>query len=221
MLVLPFDQIYIISLKKSIKRRKKLAEHLQTFGGIFTNSEEPPIYFDANDGNHILHSVDNSERLKNRRGRISKSEAGCFASHLAIWNEFLNSDNETILILEDDVRITDRIYPFLSHFSSMPHWDYINFGHITIEQNLKSDLKFIGHPSGLLYSGHGMWLTHAYAINKKAARVFIENCQTQFGSVDYQIAILQKFLKSYGYSPPIFKQEKVSFTFPSTIYHLQ
>ncbi len=103
-MVLPFDQIYIISLKKSTNRRKHLFEEFNRIGGVLTKSGQIPTIVDANNGCKYSHYVDNSTKRINRKQNISQGEIGCFASHRAVWMQFLESDAETCLILEDDVR---------------------------------------------------------------------------------------------------------------------
>jgi hypothetical protein len=63
-----------------------------------------------------------------------------------------------------------------------------------------------------------MWLTHAYAINRHAAEVFLANTEVQYGGIDWQLTGIQNKVKSYGFSGnAVISQAKI----PSQIIHTQ
>lgn len=95
--------IYLVSLQSDIKRREKLEK-------IF------PKYYKQF---HIINAVDGRELgvkeyfkktshfFKYYNRMMSPSELGCSLSHLNIMEDFLDSDEETALVLEDDVTGSD------------------------------------------------------------------------------------------------------------------
>ena len=222
-MVLPFDQIYIISLKKSTNRRKHLFEEFNRIGGVFIKSGQIPTIVDANNGCKYTHYVDNSTKRINRKQNISQGEIGCFASHRAVWMQFLESDAETCLILEDDVRFGMNFEHLIDNYDQLPEFDYLNLGYITNNKSIKNEFKHIlPDKFQLLYSGSGMWLTHAYVVNRKAAQVFLDGTQVQTGGIDWQLTGLQDRIKSIGFQGNhVATQAKTTLCNPSLIKHTQ
>lgn len=218
-MVLPFDRIYCISLKKAVARRRLIDRHLAQIGGLTDRHGNGIEWVEAKDGNNHSHPVDNSLKRKNRLGRISFGEIGCFESHRIVWQKFLSEQTGTCLVLEDDFRIqavSDLVFP---NWDKMPDWDYVNFGFITNPKSIHDTLSRQNHAIWKnLWAGAGMWLTHAYAINETAARVFLDYTRVQQGGIDWQLTGAQKLVKSFGFmQPSIITQDKL----PSQIVHTQ
>lgn len=222
-MVLPFDKIYYISLQKSVQRRKLLQDEFDKFDGIFDKFEDEPEWILANNGSQVSHHIDNSIKSQNGKSRTSQSEIGCFASHRNVWQKFLHSENQTCLILEDDARFGPDFKENFESWNLFPEWDYVNFGYISNNKSILNSLERVKiNPFKLLFKGSGMWLTHAYAINRKAAETFLSGTQVQFGGLDWQLTGLQDPLQSYGFQGNRFiTQAKPTFSFPSLIKHTQ
>ena len=222
-MVLPFDHIYFISLPKSAQRRTLLKKEFEKVGGITDKKGIEPEYHIASTGSNPPHQVDDSIKRKNGRQRTSTSEIGCFASHREVWKKFLQSDFETCLIFEDDVRFGSEFKNYFDSWANFPEWDYINFGYISNNKSILNDLTVVKiEPFKLLFTGSGMWLTHAYAINRVAAQTFLDGTQVQFGGLDWQLTGLQKPIRSYGFQGNRFIHQQIpNFSFPSLIKHTQ
>jgi glycosyl transferase, family 25 len=96
--MLNFD-IYFISLKQDVLRREKLQER-------FPKYFEDMIYIDGVYGNEL--SVDQYFRsvleYNKKHGRlITPGELGASLSHIKTLENFLKSDNDFALIIEDDI----------------------------------------------------------------------------------------------------------------------
>lgn len=101
---------------------------------------------------------------------------GCALSHYLTWVEFLASNNEYALILEDDISFdSNTLYPLVEELTTQKarYWDIVNL------ENLHS-----GHPLTVskLSTGHHLcvYLTRvshsgAYLINRAAAGVLLKN----------------------------------------------
>ena len=220
--LLPFDIIYFISLPKAIHRRKLLQKEFDKHS-IKDKFGNDPVWVSASNGNNPAHFIDNSIKRQNRKSATSQSEIGCFASHRAVWNLFKESGLETCLVLEDDVRFAPMASDVFANWDKMPEWDYVHFGFTTNKKSIIDTLELCHIPElKTLNKGSGMWLTHAYSINQFAASVFEENTRIQYGGIDWQLTGIQSKVKSYGFlnKGPI-HQERVTFSFPSTIKHTQ
>lgn len=102
---------------------------------------------------------------------LSPSEIGCALSHCGVYDEFLKSDENSIMICEDDI-----------HFTEYFNYDSLikikNFLEETNEPRLVVLQKSIYHNKRIrsvgdnvnLYSTRNAFCTHGYMINRAAAR---------------------------------------------------
>ena len=214
-MVLPFDKVYYISLDKS-SGKKRTASLLQQFTDL--EIENVPEWIKASDGAQASHRIDNTHRqTKLRRGMVSMSEVGCFESHRIVWKKFLETGLKTCLILEDDALFIDL--EAVNEAVLDLEWDYINFGFIRNKASILDNLEVVSdkiHKN--LWIGSGMWLTHAYCINQKAAHILLTETETQTGGLDYQITGIQSKFNSFGFMPGLIDQDS-TYKFPSQIHH--
>jgi GR25 family glycosyltransferase involved in LPS biosynthesis len=218
-MVLPFDKIYFISLNKSsgLKRRKLLIEQFDRLE-IKDKNGTKPEWIIADDGSNPSHFIDNSYRKKNlRRGAVSISEVGCFSSHRKVWHKVLESGLENCLILEDDALFSDL--SIFENWDKMPDWDFVNFGFIRNKASILDSIELLRNSDFRgLWSGSGMWLTHAYCINQKACQTLLKETQTQIGGLDWQLTGIQSKFKTYGFMPGKITQQPLKVA-PSQIHH--
>jgi len=158
---LPVDAIYFISLKRTPIRKAKMIEHLNAIGLLDKNGNKPQCHV-ANDGNFVNHRIDNSLKIKHKRGKMSLSEIGCCASHREVWIKQIVEELEYVLVLEDDARFNvDKLIELATNWSHLPEFEllhlgweyYAGYGVQTIEK-----VEIEGLPN--LWKGDGMWLTH-------------------------------------------------------------
>ncbi|PWN07821.1 glycosyltransferase family 25 protein [Rhodohalobacter mucosus] len=127
-----FDQVFLISLKKSNDRREKLKDILngldyEIFWGV--NGSE----LDLNEL-ELSGKLDNSGRYQQNRPPLSSGEVGCALSHLGIYQTILERGLKNALILEDDL-VVDQSNPGLpgtleQSFSELPpDWDLLYLGY--------------------------------------------------------------------------------------------
>ena len=214
-MVLPFDKIYYISLDKAsgLKRRTALLKQFEDLG-----IENEPEWIKASDGQNPPHYIDNSFRKKNlRRGSVSASEIGCFESHRKAWQLFQKSGLQTCLILEDDALFKNA--QTVSRALFLPEWDFIHFGFIRNKASIEESIQLVKTESFHgLWTGSGMWLSHAYAINQHACKILLEETSTQIGGLDWQWTGIQGKFKTLGFMPGNIIQQPIS-KFPSQIHH--
>lgn len=130
-----FDNIYVISLKKSSTRHLYIKEILsgldfELFWGIDGKKldrnelQEKGIYH-----SHL------TKLLKKRKGRPAKDlplpSIGCALSHYAVYNDILDKGYQKALILEDDLFIdTNALGTFEKALNELPDdWQLLYLGH--------------------------------------------------------------------------------------------
>lgn len=98
---IPVDSIYIIHMIKRTKRKKKLEQQLHKY------IEQPYTYFDAIDGSansfDYIFQKYTQESLHSKTNRLSRGALGLIASYCSLLHTVFQSNDESILLLEDDV----------------------------------------------------------------------------------------------------------------------
>ncbi len=137
---------------------------------------------------------------------FTSGRIGCFLSHFMLWNHLYHKDDwETVMILEDDVRIDSSFNEKLGVlFEQLPqNWDFLYlgsfWGDVKREKQYSSNL-IIGKP----------YCTHAYMFKKRILSLLMEKCYNIEFYLDIQIQ--KKVLPYVNYfvaDPPIVDQESL------------
>lgn len=109
--------ILLINLDRSPDRMAFMARQLDELGLTFTR-------LPATDAAAITEADFN--RLANTYMRpLSRSEVGCFISHMRAWQHCADIDRPT-LVLEDDVFLSEKLPAFLSEFAKLETLGIVN-----------------------------------------------------------------------------------------------
>ena len=162
----------------------------------------------ANNGRtSVPHQVD---YVKDRKVKLEPSEIGCYASHYGIFEQIVKEGWNNTLIMEDDCLFSNHFLPSLE---SLPEYDYLNFTHVTYGPAEHYHYEMVDKR---LAKGYGFWFTNCYAITLETAQMFVERLQVQTDSIDCQIALLQKEINAFCFTPSIVTQ---NYKHQSTIIH--
>jgi len=197
-----------------------MIEHLDAIGLLDKHGNKPHCHV-ANDGNFVNHRIDNSLKIKHKRGKMSLSEIGCCASHREVWIKQIVEELDYVLVLEDDARFdTEKLNQLVTNWNTLPEFEllhlgweyYAGYGEQTIIR-----VEIDGLPN--LWKGNGMWLTHAYILSLKGAKIYEERTRVQNNGLDGMTSVIQSDMLAYGFKPGIASQETVSGKIRSTIHH--
>lgn len=162
---------FVINLEGAIERKQYMQQLLKE-QGIFK-----PKYIAAIDG-RLMDQDERSQRFDENKFRnyymrnVRPGEIGCTLSHQTCYKDLLDSTDEYILILEDDVVVQESLNKVMN----------------MIESYMNTDIPTVVLLSGWFWyssrkkidSNHYLanvvdaYLTHGYAINKSAAKRMID-----------------------------------------------
>jgi GR25 family glycosyltransferase involved in LPS biosynthesis len=179
------DKIYIISLERHEPRRKRLFADLRT-AGFDTSKIELISAVNGNDLdiNILLENKMISDTFIDPNGLLTKAIYGCALSHQMVYRNFLDSNSQTALILEDDAGLTHTGLRTL-----LPNSDaYQKF--IEEKNQFDWDVIFVGGASKIM-PYHGIqshvlkpmvrypdgFAAHSYIINRSGAEKLIRSNQ--------------------------------------------
>lgn len=175
-----YPKLYVINLKDSKDRWE-----------LLLNNTDKQIQLNRIDGingknlkykdlDNIIHK--NSYLYKNLEK--NRGEIGCALSHLNLWKQSKQNDENNIIILEDDVIIDKDLYTKLNKYlnKAPKNWDIIFLGGSNII-GYKINKYFI-KPNRKVNGNVGLF---GMLINKNGINKLLKYCQPITKSLDHQI----------------------------------
>lgn len=179
-----FEKIWCLNLKRRKDRRKLMSEKLNKLGIEFE-------FFDAIDGNKLDIKKYNLENYKSSNTEDNyKYELACSLSHIEIIKKSKSLKLNNILILEDDVLISDEIEIHLQKLKNITDWKLLYLGCSQYNWNIEMFNK------DFFYSKDSLG-TFAYAINSEIYEEVINTLSNFSTTADNSISEIQK--KYYGF----------------------
>lgn len=116
-------KIFFINLDKSVERRKEMERQLERTGLPFER-------FCAIDGNAHSEEFFNryysaNENAKKYYVSLSKSEIGCYISHLKVCEKIISENLDYAIVLEDDIILKDSFAFLPNALNSIADWNYV------------------------------------------------------------------------------------------------
>ncbi len=204
-------KIFIVNLKKDKNRKKNIINELKK-----QNIKNYEI-INAVNGNELKKKEIISNTFKNKKGinpwntKMSPSQIGCALSHIKIYRKFIKTKYSYALILEDDAIFLKNLDKKLKNF-------IIKSFKYNKQIILLSELKeFYGKPLNKikkfeLVNVTNAFFTHAYFINKKAAKSIISfNYPVKTIADNFVFFKLYCGIKITGINPFIVDQDKKNY----------
>jgi glycosyl transferase family 25 len=156
--------VRVISLADCTDRRARMAEQLDATGldwRFFDAWRTPPAELPYDPA-----------RARIARGRVlTAGELGCFASHWALWGDFLfNSDADLLLVLEDDLLLDPVFFQRLDAVVlAMGRIDYLRL-YAKVPAGIRQEAHFL-HRHVARFTGKA-YGTQAYLLSRRGAARF-------------------------------------------------
>jgi glycosyl transferase family 25 len=117
--------IWVVNLERSPERRQFMQQQ-------FASLDLSYRIINATDGKKLsreeLQKYSKPHALKMKRRELSEGEIGCALTHAKIYQQMLDENLEEVLILEDDIVLTqDLLEVLLQRRKFPPKWEAVNF----------------------------------------------------------------------------------------------
>ena len=199
--------VFIVNLKKSIRRRSYMQKLCLNFG-------ISPVFINAVDGNELsdtyINKIYNPEKSIKCIGReLAKSEIGCALSHKKIYEIIIKKNIKIALIFEDDIIFNYDLFNIINKLHILPsNWELILLGHHSSESRNKQSLISLWNRKKIdtkyylvrfceLVSG-----TYGYLINIKGAKKLNQYLKEIIKPIDHYTGD-SNIINLYGINPPL------------------
>lgn len=162
---------YIINLEKSLDRKRYVENILSNYPFL---DIEFIVAVDANkmsneEQNKLFNVTDFSKKYSKK---VRPGEIGCTLSHQKCYRKLLNSNEDYVLILEDDIILNNEFQETLeklkNHIDPIKPQVILLSGWYWFYKSTRLNKKY------KLADVLDAFLTHAYIINKTAAKLLVE-----------------------------------------------
>ena len=196
----PKDEVsvFVISLERSVERRRRVAEMLESLKVKFT-------IFPAIDGSALspqeleLYSSDLAVKKAGRE--LVAGEIGCYLSHLRLWESIGETGIQNALILEDDAEIGSAAVNIIHRRRRLPpDWETVNFlsdTQVLVQGDPIWDIHRVGEYAG--------WANRAstYLVNSRGVEKLVKAALPIALAADGLTGRVQETgLRLYGVYPP-------------------
>jgi len=182
---LPPVQILVISLKKSLDRRKQVAQEMQKISMPWT-------FLDAVDGSALdLPPVEyKANKVKRLQGyALTPNEIGCYLSHKEAWKRCVEENVPTLILEDDFVLSSDFEMTLNALLSEFTEWDFLRLQGL-YEVPFK---KVIEHSGLTLVKNQGDAVgATAYLLKPNVAAQLIKHSTSIYEPVDHFLEHHQK-----------------------------
>lgn len=202
---------YIINLPKDLERKESILKKIGQLSCL--DIELIKAVYGKELADEEKEKLFNKEKYVRYYGRfVLPGEIGCTLSHRKCYQRLLDSEQEFVLILEDDARFVDADLSseFIDSIS-----DFMNTSDPTVLL-LHSDFDYVGKKVSFcnkysLYRVHDALFATAYLINKNAARLLLQKRYPYWVADDWRL-FRRWGIRIYSLYPSVVIQQWDRFT---------
>jgi glycosyl transferase family 25 len=138
-------------------------------------------------------------------------EKGCYASHLLAWQDLLNSKSQAMVVLEDDVKLTDRFVSAMDAIAQLERpWDMIKL--IGREKEKAQTQQPLCEGVDILDYARVPSLTAGYVISRSGAQKLLSSRRPFGRPIDVDLRYWwENNMQIYGVSPALLVLDETSF----------
>ena len=208
------DNVYVIAIPKRVNYMKKVMKYYGLKGEFIKTVMKNKLNKQDLINKNLLHPnyLGMEEKFKVDKPwytGLTNGRIACHLSHMKTLQTFLNSNNKTCLIFEDDIKMIDKnetINNLIESIRLLPkNWEYVNLGRCydncvtqTVYNNriVKSDYALC---------------RHAYIVNRDGAKKILDYCLPMKGypgDNHYAEMVKKKLINGYSTKEQIFFQNR-------------
>jgi glycosyl transferase family 25 len=190
-------KIFVINLLNSKERYEKISKNLNEL-------ELKHTRFEAVNGKELSdNELENYATYFARNFLCNKGMIGCALSHIKLWKNFLNSEDDFVLISEDDVEYNINIKYIINNINSI--YESTNFDILSLNTSVGifNSFKKSVYIDNFEFNKPIFPLTTAsYILSKKGARELLKRFDKVNYHIDFLIALKTGSMEYYALKTP-------------------
>lgn len=116
--------VYFINLARDTDRRQRMEQEFNRLG-ILGKRFDAVLWTSLNEQER-QHLYSEDLNVKQYHCPLVNGEKGCYASHLALWKQLCDSSDSAMVVLEDDIELSDDFVPVIeAAMTSAGNWDML------------------------------------------------------------------------------------------------
>lgn len=130
-------------------------------------------------------------------------EIGIWASNYLAWENFLKTDNDLVILMEDDIKFNENfIHDLLDKINELPdEWDFFSYFVPSDQHNKYIDTMSVSNSISKIYQD---WSMLCYLVSRSGAKKLIESCQSPVSlPLDWHIYRQRDKFNSYSIKPEV------------------
>lgn len=130
-------------------------------------------------------------------------EVGIWASNFIAWNNFLNTDNDIAILMEDDIIFKNNFFDdLMDKIKELPEdWDFFSFFVPADQRNAYDPSMSVSNNISSIYQD---WSMLCYLISRGGAEKLIKSCQSPVRlPLDWHIYRQRQKFNSYSIKPDV------------------
>ena len=205
---------HVINLKSNTKKLERVQKSLnaisifpERFDAVY-GKDLDPLYIDKITYPSVQHTMKNGRYIDSNIETLGA--IGCYLSHVKLWEALANSNDEMLLILEDDAITNNfsafQINQFLNEIiENDPEWDVIFLGYTKPSPSPNADIPIT---ESVYKINEITFQTHAYLLSKKGALKLLSKAFPIVDQVDSYMSYMAitRGLNSYRGNTSYLKQ---------------
>ena len=205
---------HVINLKSNTKKLERVQKSLnaisifpERFDAVY-GKDLDPLYIDKITYPSVQYTIKNGRYIDSNIETLGA--IGCYLSHVKLWEALANSNDEMLLILEDDAITNNfsafQINQFLNEIrENDPEWDVIFLGYTKPSPSPNADIPIT---ESVYKINEITFQTHAYLLSKKGALKLLSKAFPIVDQVDSYMSYMAitRGLNSYRGNTSYLKQ---------------
>ena len=196
---MPISNSYVISLDAESERMRGFNDNFKDLN---------VTHYQAIRTSSLTEEQEELKRRYIRQGsEMSRGEIGCFLSHISLWKKLLDSNEQSMMIFEDDARSLHSVDVLNDYVDSVTEsYDILYLG------KCLCDCLSLRRITDSLYEVKHILCTHAYIITRSGAQKMLSSSAT-CSAVDQWINKVKKKipdLKLVAFHPSLIYQDVIN-----------
>ena len=203
--------IVFINLDRDAERRTRLLAELQQID--MPSERFPAVWWADVPPEQASRWYSDDLNARQYYKPLRNGEKGCYASHLSVWQQLLDSDAPALVVLEDDVRLAAQFGAAIEAIAALNEpWDMVKLMGRLQHEKVRSQRPLLPDGTALVDYARVPSMTAGYVISRAGAAKLLAHRQPFGRPIDVDLRFWWECgaLRILGVSPAVIELDDTS-----------